>query len=200
MPKLLVATRNSHKTRELRELLGEEFELEDLTAYPEMQEVAEAGITFEENATIKALTVAKYSSELVLADDSGLEVDALDGAPGVYSARYAGPAASDEENLEKLLRELRRCDPGGIRRTARFRCVIVLAQKDRVLRVVEGSVEGIIVDVPRGRDGFGYDPIFQPAGGNKTFGQLEARAKNRISHRAKAVQALVKRLTSLTVP
>jgi XTP/dITP diphosphohydrolase len=199
VPKLIVATRNSHKTRELREILGNAFELEDLTAHSAIPEIPETGLTFEENATIKALAVAKHSSAMVVADDSGLEVDALRGAPGVYSARYAGVGASDQENIDKLLLELRRHDPGGQKRTARFRCVIVLAQNGVVIRAVEGIVEGIIVDPPRGSNGFGYDPIFQPAGYAETFGELGATTKNRMSHRARAVRALSETLKSLRV-
>jgi XTP/dITP diphosphohydrolase len=198
-PKLLVATRNSHKTRELREILGNAFELEDLTAHATVPEIPETGFTFEENATIKAVAVAKYSSAMVVADDSGLEVDALRGAPGVYSARYAGVGASDQENIDKLLLELRRHDPDGQMRTARFRCVIVLAQNGVVIRAVEGIIEGIIVDPPRGSNGFGYDPIFQPTGHSETFGELDAPTKNRISHRARAVRALGETLKSLRV-
>jgi XTP/dITP diphosphohydrolase len=197
MRKLLVATRNSHKTRELRELLGQGFELEDLTSHPEIPEVHETGTTFEENATMKALAVSKCCSEIVMADDSGLEVDTLDGEPGVYSARYAGAKASDQQNIEKLLQELRKRDPNGATRTARFRCVIVLAEKERMIRAVEGIVEGTIIDSRRGTAGFGYDPIFQPNGYAETFAELGAATKNRISHRARAVQALVETLGSL---
>ena len=195
--KLLVATRNSHKTRELRELLGSEFELEDLTSHPEIPETSETGTTFEENATIKALAVSKCCSALVMADDSGLEVEALHGDPGVYSARYAGPKVSDEQNVEKLLHELRGRDPNGKMRAARFRCFIVLAQNGTVIRAVEGIVEGTIVDSRRGTGGFGYDPIFQPAGYAETFAELGTATKNRISHRARAVQALAETLASL---
>jgi XTP/dITP diphosphohydrolase len=198
VPKLLVATRNSYKTGELRELLGTEFKLEDLTDHPEIPNIPETGSTFEENATIKALAVSKHSSELVMADDSGLEVDALDGAPGVYSARYAGAKASDEQNIEKLLDEVRRRDPnGGSMRAARFRCVIVLAQKGSAICAVQGMVEGTITDSRRGHSGFGYDPIFQPSGYAETFGELGAATKNRISHRARAVQALAETLAAL---
>jgi XTP/dITP diphosphohydrolase len=197
MPNLLVATRNPHKTRELRELLEDNFQLQDLTAHPEVREVAETGVSFEENATLKALAVSQYCSELIMADDSGLEVDALNGAPGVYSARYAGPLANDDQNIEKLLAELHRHDRGGTMRAARFRCVIVLAQNGRVIRTVEGAVEGSIIDQPRGIEGFGYDPVFQPAGYHETFGELGAAVKNRISHRAQAVRSVIEILASI---
>jgi XTP/dITP diphosphohydrolase len=186
-----VATRNSHKTRELRELLGNAFALEDLTAHPEMPEISETGVTFEENATIKALAISKLWPELVLADDSGMEVDALGGAPGVFSARYAGENATDKLNVEKLLNELKHKEPGvGGLPTARFRCVIALARSGRLIHSVEGVVEGNIVEHPRGTAGFGYDPIFQPEGYDKTFGELSAAIKNQISHRARAAAAL----------
>jgi XTP/dITP diphosphohydrolase len=196
-PKLLVATRNPHKTQELRELLGSDFKLEDLTIHPEVPEILETGMTFEENATIKALAVSKFSPELVMADDSGMEVDALEGAPGVYSARYAGPGASDRQNMEKLLRELRRSDPDSARRAARFRCAIVVAQAGRVICTAEGIVEGTMIDSPRGTGGFGYDPIFLPSGADATFGEMGAAEKNRISHRARAVRALIEKLGPL---
>ena len=124
-----------------------------------------------------------------MADDSGLEVDALGGAPGIYSARYAGENASDEQNIDKLLRELTRRN---VRRSrsARFRCVIALARDGKLLGTFEGVVEGVIVDLPRGERGFGYDPIFVPKGFDKTFGELSDEIKNRISHRAKAIAAL----------
>ena len=196
-PKLLIATRNSHKTRELRELLGSDFELEDLTAYPDVPETAETGSTFEENATIKALALSGHSPELVMADDSGLEVDVLQGEPGIYSARYAGAKASDQQNIEKLFHELCRRDPNGKMRAARFRCVIALAQKGNIICAVEGKVEGTIIDPPRGAGGFGYDPVFQPSGYSQTFGELEAAVKNTISHRARAVRALTETLRSI---
>jgi XTP/dITP diphosphohydrolase len=197
-PKLLVATRNSHKTREFRELLGDAFELEDLTAHSEIPETPETGGTFEENATLKALAVSKHSPALVIADDSGLEVDALNGAPGVYSARYAADGANDQQNIDKLLGELRRVERNGNgnMRTARFRCVIVLAQNGSVIRVLEGIVEGRIVDPARGSNGFGYDPIFQPLGYEETFGELDAPRKNLISHRARATQKLIESLAT----
>jgi XTP/dITP diphosphohydrolase len=187
---LLVATRNAHKTREIQEILGHEFEGRDLAAYPEIPEAIETGKTFQENATIKALAASGKCSGLVVADDSGLEVDALDGAPGIYSARYAGDNATARDNIEKLLTELKRRKVPTTERAARFRCVMALARDGELLRTVEGIIEGTIVDPPRGSTGFGYDPVFQPASYDKTFGELPPEVKNQISHRAKAIRAL----------
>jgi XTP/dITP diphosphohydrolase len=183
---LILATRNAHKTSEIRRILGNEFTLRDLASYPEIPEIDENGPTFEQNAVLKAVAVSKELPGLVIADDSGLEVDALRGAPGIFSARYAGEKAGDQANIDKLLRALGKTD----QRTARFRCVIALARNGKVLGTFEGAVEGAIVDSPRGRDGFGYDPVFQPMGFDRTFGEMEPELKNRISHRTKATAAL----------
>ncbi len=190
MTSLLLATRNTHKTREVREIFGPGFEIRDLSVHPEIPEAIETGTTFQENATIKALATSEKCSGLVMADDSGLEVEALAGAPGIYSARYAGKDATAQNNIEKLLTELKRRDASAGRRAAQFRCVIALARGGKLLCTVDGTVEGIIVDPPRGSTGFGYDPVFQPVGFDKTFGELSAEIKNRISHRAKAIEAL----------
>jgi XTP/dITP diphosphohydrolase len=182
---LLLATRNAHKTREFAEILGEEFRMSDLSGLT-IAAIEETGRTFGENATLKALAVSQDRHLLVVADDSGLEVDALDGAPGIFSARYAGANATDAQNIEKLLREL----AGKRDRTARFRCVIALARSGDLLGTFEGAVEGVIVDLARGGGGFGYDPVFQPEGFDKTFGELPAATKNQISHRARAIAQL----------
>lgn len=183
---LIVATRNQHKTHEFRELLGRSFEIKDLSSNPEIVMPKETGTTFEENAIVKATSVSKSGEGLVIADDSGLEVDALDGAPGIYSARYVGEQARDEANVDQLLRELKNID----NRSARFRCVIALARAGKILGTFEGVAEGKIVDFPRGDTGFGYDPVFQPAGFDQTFAEMTPQLKNKISHRAKAVTAL----------
>jgi XTP/dITP diphosphohydrolase len=188
--RLLIATRNQHKAREFRELLGDEFNVEDLSGYPRIPDVAETGTTFAENAALKAVTVSANVEGLVVADDSGLEVDLLEGAPGVYSARYSGENATDEANMRRVLRELDDKATGEKQRTARFRCVIALARNGRVIDFAEGAVEGAIVSAPRGMGGFGYDPIFQPNGYIETFGELSSEVKNQISHRAEAVKAL----------
>ena len=187
---LLVATRNPHKTRELQQILGSDFTVCDLRAHSEISEIAETGTSFEENAKLKALAVSKKLPGLVAADDSGLEVDALGGAPGIYSARYAGTNATNKERIDKLLEELARIDAKKEQRSARFRCVLALARNGEVLGTFEGIVEGQIADRPRGSHGFGYDPIFVPNGFQQTFGQLRPAEKNQLSHRARALKKL----------
>jgi XTP/dITP diphosphohydrolase len=196
MHQLLLATRNPHKTREFAEILGDGFEIRDLADAAELPAVEETGLTFEANAILKAVETSKCLPGLVVADDSGLEVDALDGAPGVYSARYAGPGATDADNIAKLLGELARFDSAPV--SARFRCALALAQEGRILHTFSGLVEGTIVGAPRGRAGFGYDPVFQPRGFEQTFGELSSDEKNRISHRARAIRALRAALFSQT--
>jgi len=188
MHQLLLATRNPHKTREFGEILGDEFEVRDLADAVELPVVKEAGLTFEANAILKAVEASKHFPGLVVADDSGLEVDALDGAPGIRSARYAGEQATDAANVTKLLGELAESDPG--LRSARFRCSLALAQGGKILETFAGVVEGTIVEAPRGQAGFGYDPVFQPLGFDQTFGELSSAEKNRISHRARAIRLL----------
>ena len=186
---LLLATRNQHKTKELRQLLGDDFAVSDLSSYPAIKMLDESGATFAENAILKAVSVSKdrqLQNWFVIADDSGLEADALGGAPGIYSARYADKHATDSANIEKLVRELKNV----AKRSARFRCVIALARAGKVLGTFDGIVEGTIVDLPRGKHGFGYDPIFQPTGFDETFGEMTSDLKNQISHRAKAIMVL----------
>ena len=184
---LLLATRNAHKTREFAEILGEEFVVRDLSTEPDAPEIEETGSTFEENAILKAVAISNRFPGLVVADDSGLEVDALGGAPGIYSARFSGPGATDQENIARLFSELRK-HPDDRPFAARFRCVLALARLGAVLGTFEGAVEGTIVDSPRGTDGFGYDPVFQPTGFTQTFAEIPSAEKNRISHRAKALR------------
>jgi XTP/dITP diphosphohydrolase len=186
--RLLVSTRNAHKIGEIRAILGPSFEVSDLSTLPDLPEVKETGTTFEENAALKAVAASLLFDGWVIADDSGLEVDALNGAPGVYSARYAGSGATDEDNNVLLLRKLE--DFRGKARSARFRCVIVLARAGRKLAAFSGGVEGVIVNENKGAGGFGYDPLFVPAGYCETFGQLPAEVKNRLSHRAQALAKL----------
>ena len=197
---LLLATRNRHKSREFRELLSHDFKVMDLTSFPEVVIPDETGRTFEENASLKAVATSqdrRGKHLLVIGDDSGLEVDALDGAPGIYSARYAGEKASDKENVLKLLGDLRGRNAPAEKRTARFRCVIALAKDGKVLGTVGGVAEGTIVDPPRGTDGFGYDPVFQPDRFEQTFAEMAPDLKNKISHRAKAIAALHQALREL---
>ncbi|HEY3602154.1 MAG TPA: RdgB/HAM1 family non-canonical purine NTP pyrophosphatase [Chthoniobacterales bacterium] len=199
MISLLIATRNAHKTREFAGLLGPEFVLEDLRSHPHLAEVVEDGATFAANARIKALAVSRQLPGLVLADDSGLEVDSLGGAPGVFSARYAGLGATDEANRRKLLAELAKRGPDAAR-TARFRCALVLARDGHVLAICEGSVAGEIVRQARGSAGFGYDPLFQPNGLSETFAELSPVVKNAISHRGCALTKLKPLLPAGDIP
>ncbi len=187
MQKLLVATGNSHKTDEIRAILGEDYVVSDLKAHPDLPEVEETGITFLENATLKAVEISKQVDGLILSDDSGLEVDALGGEPGVYSSRYAGEAGNDAANNKKLLHELQ----GEDSRTARFRCVMVLAQDGEVLASFDGAVEGRMLSELHGEGGFGYDPLFVPDGYEQTFSQLSEGIKNQLSHRAVAMEKVV---------
>jgi XTP/dITP diphosphohydrolase len=197
---LVVATRNTHKTREIQQILGPEFKVRDLLAHPEVSEVPESGTSFEENANLKALAVSKQLPTLVIADDSGLEVDALGGAPGIYSARYAGTQATDTQKVQKLLDELAQVHAKGDVRRARFRCVVAVARNGNLLETFEGVVEGKIADEIRGESGFGYDPIFVPDGFEKTFGELTDQVKNTISHRGKAMRAVSIKLRQLELP
>jgi XTP/dITP diphosphohydrolase len=186
--KLLVATRNPGKVRELRELLAD-LPVE-VTFPPEIGldlEVDETGATFAQNARLKAQAFARASGLLTLADDSGLEVDALDGAPGVHSARYAGPDASDADRYRKLLAALEGVPPA--ERTARFRCVVAVATPEGQVRLAEGVCEGHIALEPRGEHGFGYDPVFQVDGLGRRMAELDPELKNRISHRGRALRA-----------
>jgi len=169
----------------------------DLRAYPEVSEIRENGTSFEENAKLKALAASRQLPALVIADDSGLGVDALGGAPGIYSARYAGANATERNKIGKLLRELARVPATHHLRRARFRCVVTLARNGNLLGTFEGIVEGRIADEARGDSGFGYDPIFIPDGFEQTFGEMPAEVKNAISHRAKAIRALADRLRRL---
>ena len=190
MQQLIVATRNVHKTHEIQRILGLDFAVHDLSEHPEIPETVECGKTLEKNAVLKATAASKELSGFVIADDSGLEVDALGGAPGIYSARYAGQNASDKHNIDKLLSELAQTSARQNQRSARFRCVLALAQSGQILGVFEGVVAGTIVGLPRGRNGFGYDPIFLPKGLDQTFGELAPAEKDRLSHRALALEKL----------
>jgi XTP/dITP diphosphohydrolase len=195
---LLIATHNSGKLRELRELLGEHrFELRDLHSFPSAQIIEETGNTFAENARLKAAGYAMQTRLMTLADDSGLEVSALGGLPGVRSARYAGDGASDAARVEKLLSELSAETSG--HRVAQFVCAIAIADRTgAILNVSTGVCAGEIAPAPRGDNGFGYDPVFIPAGFDRTFAELAADVKNQISHRAQALKKAAEFLRSLT--
>ena len=203
--RLLVATRSTHKLRELRELLGIRAELCDLDDVGIAVEAVEDGETFEANAAIKARFYAALSGMPTLADDSGIEVDALGGGPGVRTRRYAGDNATDPQNNDKLLNALEGLPAE--RRGARYRCVLALALPETAgprggmpVRLAHGTLEGRIAAAPRGSGGFGYDPIFEPAverPGGRTLGEWTAEAKNRISHRGKAARRMSRVLAGL---
>lgn len=190
MKTLILASKNAGKLREFQSLLeGLPFIVTSLADYPHIPEIEETGATFAENAAIKAEAVAKYTGELSLADDSGLEVDALDGRPGIYSARFAGEPGSDEANNCKLL-DLLSAVPVE-KRTARFHCVIAIAEPGAPTQLAEGRCEGLIMFAPSGTGGFGYDPLFYVPSLGKTFAEMTAEQKNKISHRAHALAAAV---------
>jgi len=194
---LIVATRNAHKTSEIQRILGPAFTVSDLSAHPEIPDIRETGKSFEENAMLKAVGASRHLPGLIVADDSGLEVDALGSAPGIFSARYAGENASDKQNIDRLLSELARIKAEETKRSARFRCVIALVRQGKLLGTFEGIVEGTIVDRARGLHGFGYDPIFVPRGFEETFAELPAEVKDTVSHRAKAIRRLTAKLAAL---
>jgi XTP/dITP diphosphohydrolase len=188
MKKLVLATRNKHKIEELKTLLRDlDLEILTLTDFPSVPPLIEDGTTFQENALKKARAVFQHTTLPSLADDSGLEVFFLNGRPGVRSARYAGENATDEQNNEKLLREMRGVAPR--RRRARFRAVIALVGSG-FEEIGEGTCIGSLAEDPRGTSGFGYDPIFIPDGFTRTYAELKEEEKNKISHRAKAVEAV----------
>lgn len=184
---LVLATTNQNKIREICQILdGQNLNIISMNDIPSLPEVEEDGFTFEENARKKALTIAKLTGRLTLADDSGLVVDALNGRPGVLSARYSGDDATPAKNNEKLLHELE--DVPVKKRTARFVCVIAIARPSGKVFVVEGECEGLIARELRGEQGFGYDPLFIVPDREKTFAELGAAEKNKISHRAIALE------------
>jgi XTP/dITP diphosphohydrolase len=194
--KILLATQNLGKVKELQELLrGEEIEVISLRDISNWEDVEETGETFAENAALKARVAAKRTGLVSLADDSGLEVDALQGAPGVYSARYAGEPKDDDRNNEKLLSELE-----GIpdeKRTARFRCALVVATPAGEEFLTQGTVEGCILNERRGKEGFGYDPLFFMPDFGRTMAELNVNQKNKLSHRAQAFQKAIPILKEL---
>ena len=188
---LLIATRNEGKTAEFRKLFGKlGYEVENLNDYPGLPEVAETGMTFEENARLKAETISKLTGKMVLADDSGLQVDVLGGLPGVWSARFAGVGATDDENNIKLLHELAMVFD--IKdRSAHFHTTLVVASPDKESLVVEADWPGYIAHEPKGENGFGYDPLFLIGETGKTSAELTIEEKNSQSHRAQAVQKIM---------
>jgi XTP/dITP diphosphohydrolase len=190
MRRILIATKNAHKTGEIRSILGTEWDVSDLTQYPHIVAPEETGVTFEENARIKAEAASRAFPGLVLSDDSGLEVDALGGAPGVNSAIYSGRHGDDAANRERLKRELAAANAPKPW-PARFRCVMAVARDGRALATFDGRVEGEVVLMEQGSGGFGYDSMFRPDGHEQTFGELPAATKNGLSHRARALAKVV---------
>jgi XTP/dITP diphosphohydrolase len=192
MKTLCLATRNPHKVHEMSPVLAPFWTVKCSADYPEMAEledIEETGDTFLANATLKAVATSQVIGDYVLADDSGLECDALDGAPGVFSARYGGIPSSVEKNNAKLLQELDRVGAKTPQqRSARFRCVLVLALEGDVVASFDGACEGTIALGPKGANGFGYDPLFIPQGYARTFGQLTAKTKIGLSHRGLALK------------
>jgi len=194
--KILLATQNQGKVRELQELLtGEDIEVLSLVDIPDWEEVEETGKTFAENAALKARAAVLRTGLIALADDSGLEVDALDGWPGVYSARFAGEPKDDERNNDKLL-ELLKTVPDD-KRMARFRCALVIATPDGEEYLTEGTVEGRILSQRRGKGGFGYDPLFFVPEFARTMAELNLAQKNKLSHRAQAFRKVIPILRDL---
>lgn len=194
--KLVLATRNRGKVEEIRELLsGLGIEILSLEDFPDVPEVLEDGKTFEENARKKAEVAARCTGLPALADDSGLEVDALNGAPGVRSARFAGDDATYAENNAALLRLMEGVLPE--KRTARFRCILALAFPDGTVRTMEGACEGRIAEESKGDHGFGYDPLFFVPELGKTFAQISRTEKGKISHRGRALRRLKQALAAL---
>jgi XTP/dITP diphosphohydrolase len=194
MKTLCIATRNAHKVQELAPVLAPFWTVKCTADYPEMTDIdiEETGDTFLANASLKAVSTSQVIPDYVLADDSGLECDALNGAPGVFSARYGGIPSSTERNNAKLLQELERVGATTPQqRSARFRCVLVLAKEGEVLGSFDGACEGTIGLAPKGANGFGYDPLFTPQGYARTFGQLTEKTKTSLSHRGLALKKFV---------
>lgn len=193
---ILLATGNQGKVKELQEMLkGEDIKILSLSHFPEFKDVEETGLTFAENALIKARAACAFAGMITLADDSGLEVDALSGRPGVFSARFAGEPKNDERNNAKLLAEMKNVPEK--QRTARFRCSLAIVSPDGNEVLTEGAVEGMILFDKRGTGGFGYDPLFYLSDLSKTMAELSLEEKNELSHRARAFRQAVPILKEL---
>lgn len=189
MKEILIATKNKGKIKEFSDLFAEKgVKVSSLLDFPTVDDVEETGTTFIENAKIKAETISQHFNKIVIADDSGLSVDALGGSPGVYSARYAGETKNDAANLQKVLMELEEVPYE--KRTARFHCVLAVATPNEETRIFEGTCEGYITEKTEGEHGFGYDPIFYIPHKKQTMAQLSSNEKNKISHRANAMKKL----------
>ncbi|WP_078545257.1 XTP/dITP diphosphatase [Litchfieldia alkalitelluris] len=189
MKDLIIATKNKGKVRDFKELFSSKgFTVKSLLDFPELADVDETGKTFIENAALKAEQISKELDCIVIADDSGLSIDALNGDPGVYSARYAGEHKSDADNIKKVLKQLEGVPED--KRNARFHCALALTIPEGETHIVEGTCEGMIAFEQKGEHGFGYDPIFYIPELNKTMAQLTSEEKNKISHRANALKKL----------
>ncbi len=193
LPRLILATRNAHKTAEIRAIIGDRFEVMDATAFADFPEIEETGTTFLENARLKAEGISRHVEGWVLSDDSGLEVDALGGAPGVWSSSFGGEEGNHAKNNARLLAEM----AGKTDRGARFRCTMVLARGGTEQANFSGTVEGQLVEALQGARGFGYDPLFVPAGHDRTFAELGDENKNTLSHRSRALVQVVAFLDGL---
>jgi XTP/dITP diphosphohydrolase len=183
---LYCATTNRGKLREFQKAFEDSFQVQSIPGLASIEPPDETGVTFEENATLKALYYSKFCDGTLFVDDSGLEVDALDNAPGVYSARFAGPNATDAANNELILDRMR----GVTDRTARFVCVVALAEAGRLVRTFRGEVEGVLLEAPRGSNGFGYDPLFFYPPFNCSFAEAPLNLKMEVSHRAQALRQM----------
>jgi XTP/dITP diphosphohydrolase len=189
MKEVIIATKNPGKAKEFEHIFAPRgIAVKTLLDYPEIEDVEETGSTFEENATLKAEAVSKILNKMVIGDDSGLIVDALEGRPGIYSARYAGEHKNDQKNLEKVLDELKGVSEED--RTARFYCALAVALPGKEAITVSGTCEGRILDEQRGTNGFGYDPVFYVPDKSRTMAELTSDEKNKISHRANALKKL----------
>ncbi|RBW71556.1 XTP/dITP diphosphatase [Bacillus taeanensis] len=191
METIIIATKNKGKVKEFAHMFSKKgIQVKSLLDFEKDIEIEETGITFQENAAIKAEAISSLINKVVIADDSGLVVDALEGRPGVYSARYAGEEKNDQANLEKVLEELK-----GVpyeQRTARFVCALAVAIPNQKTEIVEGKCEGMITEEPKGEKGFGYDPIFYVPLKEKTMAEMDGEEKNTLSHRAQALHELEK--------
>ncbi|PWW19690.1 XTP/dITP diphosphohydrolase [Cytobacillus oceanisediminis] len=195
MQEVIIATKNAGKAKEFERMfkpLG--YEVKTLLDYPDFHEVEETGTTFEENAILKAETVSKAFKRMVIADDSGLMIDALEGRPGIYSARYAGEEKNDQKNMDKVLEEMENTPDNS--RQARFYCALAIAAPGKEALTVAGTCEGFILREKRGAHGFGYDPIFLAEEKGKAMAELKPEEKSQISHRAKALKKLEELLPS----
>ncbi|RWR11110.1 XTP/dITP diphosphatase [Siminovitchia fortis] len=189
MKSVIIATKNKGKAKEFERLFSKYgMEVKTLIDFPDVPDIEETGETFEENAIIKAEAIAKLANSIVVADDSGLAIDALGGRPGVYSARYAGAEKNDEDNIDKVLSEMEAVNEE--ERTARFYCALAVAGPDFETITVNGTCEGMILNERRGSEGFGYDPIFYVPSEGKTMAEMSPKRKNELSHRAAAMKNL----------